>query len=251
MSTKFFGTSVKVEKGEARGWRTAVSYLTPGGALCPWATEGCRSVCLGKTAGRMQMTSVQAAQARRSERLRQLLHVPGGGVKAAARAYVDDLPKRPRRMAVRVNGTSDLPGLADAVAAEMQARGWFAAGARIYDYTKSVRAALAWCSGTSPVHRTFSLSESNWADARRVLAEGGNVAAVCEDWQVAERLAAELGASGLVDGDEHDLRFLDPDMRGEGPGQLVILMPKGAARRDQSGFVVRFVAGKLNREPAA
>ena len=240
--TKFFGSSTKVEKGEALGWRTAVSYLPPGGPLCPWATAGCRETCLGKTAGRMVMGSVQAAQARRAERLRGLLHA--GGLKAAASAYVDDLGARPRRLAVRVNGTSDLPGLADAVAAEMQARGWLAAGARIYDYTKSARAALAWCKGASRVHRTFSLAEGNWDDARRVLAAGGNVAAVVEGGAagpLAAGLAESLGASQVVDGDEHDLRFLDPDYRGKGPGCLVVLKPKGAARRDATGFVVREV----------
>lgn len=236
-ATKFFGRSTKCDKGEARGWRTAVSYLTPGGAECPWATPGCRDVCLGVTAGRMVMKPVRQAQANRTARLRQLLHA--GGVAAAASAYVDDLPRRPSRMAIRVNGTSDLPGLADAVAAELDRRGWLAAGARMYDYTKSVRAALAWCAGTSRVHRTFSLSESNWADARRVLQAGGNVAAVCENWQVAQQLCYQLGAFATIDGDEHDLRFLDPDRRGLGRGCLVALLPKGAARRDRSGFVVR------------
>jgi hypothetical protein len=39
--TKMFGSSTKVEKGKAFGWRTFISYLTPGGSLCPWASPGC------------------------------------------------------------------------------------------------------------------------------------------------------------------------------------------------------------------
>lgn len=139
-------------------------------------------------------------------------------------------------MAVRVNGTSDLPGLAEAVAVELERRH---IPARIYDYTKSERAALAWCSGRSKVHRTFSLSESNAAEAARVLAAGGNVAAVCESEAVAVGLGTRLAASQVLGGDETDLRFLDPDCRGKKAGCLIWLTPKGRAKHDRSCFVQR------------
>jgi hypothetical protein len=234
--TKFFGRSTKTLKGDAWGWRTAISYLLPGERECPWATAGCKAVCLGLTSGRMVMSTVRKAQRVRTERLRELLAT--GGVAQAAAAYVADLGVRPRRLAVRVNGTSDLPGLADAVHAEMARLGWTDVGARCYDYTKSVRAALAWCKGASQVHRTFSLSEDNLPDAKRVIEAGGNVAAVCDAGGMA-RLIAELLPCVVVDGDVHDLRFLDPDRRTLGRGCLVVLSPKGAARRDTSGFVWR------------
>jgi hypothetical protein len=110
----------------------------------------------------------------------------------------------------------------------------------VYDYTKSLRAALAWARGATLVHRTFSLSEANWDEARQALAAGVNVAVVVESEQVAEQLAAHLVVSGFYSGDEHDLRFLDIDLRGTGEaGCLCYLLPKGRARRDISGFVVR------------
>jgi len=37
----------------------------------------------------------------------------------------------------------------------------------------------------------------------------------------------------MVDGDVHDMRFLDPK------GSIVLLKAKGDAKRDHSGFVVR------------
>ena len=37
---------------------------------------------------------------------------------------------------------------------------------------------------------------------------------------------------GGIDGDENDLRFLDP------PGSMVYLKAKGLARKDDSGFVI-------------
>lgn len=257
-TTSFWGSSTKVEKGEALGWRTFVSYLPPGGALCPWVTVGCRSVCLGRNAGRMVMKGPRAAQDRRARQLQALLHV--GGVAAAARAYVEDLPKvvssgQRAYTAVRVNGSSDLPLLADAVAAELVARRF---AGRIYDYTKSLRAALAYAKGATQVHRTFSLNESNADEARQALAAGVNVAAVVEGGIAsveAARLALALGATGMLDGDAHDLRFLDPDERpsagGAGVGWLVVLAPKGRARRDATGFVVRPGDSRLDNLDAA
>ena len=81
----------------------------------------------------------------------------------------------------------------------------------------------------SNYHLTFSRSEANEADCRRVLEAGGNVAVVfgCPFPQT------YLGAT-VINGDEHDLRHLDP--RG---GFIVGLTPKGRkAKRDASGFVV-------------
>jgi len=67
-----------------------------------------------------------------------------------------------------------------------------------------------------------------------------NVAAMVQDESAALRLAETLGASGIVSGDDHDLRFLDTDMRGRGPGLVVYLTAKGGkARRDTSGFLVK------------
>ena len=42
----------------------------------------------------------------------------------------------------------------------------------------------------------------------------------------------EWYSGSKIDGDEHDLRFLDPD------GSLVYLKAKGNARKDASGFVI-------------
>jgi hypothetical protein len=242
----FWGSSTKVEKGLPFGWVTRISYLTPGGALCPWASPGCIELCLGKTSGHFQAPkgAARQAQAARAAMLAALLH--SGGVSAAAKAYVAGLGRGPRtgwsNVALRVNGTSDLPALADAVAKLAASQG---ITARFYDYTKSVRAALAWGAGRTTVHRTFSLSENNRPDALRVLAAGVNVAAVVHGGaasQLAQDLARALGAAGVIDGDQHDLRFLDHDARGAGPGWLVVLAPKGArAQRTDSGFVVRAV----------
>lgn len=84
---------------------------------------------------------------------------------------------------------------------------------------------------------TFSLSETNESTARAVLASGFNVAAVFAD----ELPETYLGRP-VHNGDLHDLRFLDPQ-----GGYIIGLSPKGrAAKRDQSGFVIRNYAARNN-----
>ena len=59
------------------------------------------------------------------------------------------------------------------------------------------------------------------------MAMGVNVAAVYRD---SARAVNNLNA---IDGDLHDLRFLDPK-----GGRIVALRAKGEAKKDQSGFVI-------------
>jgi hypothetical protein len=79
---------------------------------------------------------------------------------------------------------------------------------------------------------TFSRSETNEAKALELLARGINVAVV-----FGNGLPVTWNGFEVVNGDEHDLRHLDPC----GERSFVIgLSPKGnKAKRDTSGFVVR------------
>ena len=76
-------------------------------------------------------------------------------------------------------------------------------------------------------HLTFSRSESNDHQARLVLAMGGNVAVVFRN-----ELPKQWEKRNVIDGDESDLRFKDPQ------GCVVGLVEKGDAKKDESGFVV-------------
>jgi hypothetical protein len=84
-------------------------------------------------------------------------------------------------------------------------------------------------------HLTFSRSETNEPDVLRLLARGVNVAAV-----FAVKPEGYYGLYRVVDGDEHDLRQLDPKGDAVRGGYIIALSPKGRkAKRDTSGFVVR------------
>src|SRR5262247_4701396 len=145
------------------------------------------------------------------------------GFLAQLSAELDRLNKRARKgrkIAVRLNGTSDLPWHRWIDLARWESLVF-------YDYTKVARRFGDALPANYSV--TFSRSESNEGEALAVLARGGNVAAVFagdlpETWQ----------GYPLVQGDAHDLRFLDP--RG---GHVVGLTAKGSAKKDESGFVIR------------
>jgi hypothetical protein len=112
---------------------------------------------------------------------------------------------------------------------------------QFYDYTKHEDRVIKHARGLMPAnyHLTFSRSETNEDACLRVLAAGGNVAVVFavsshkrRDGTLAP-LPATWHGYRVVDGDEDDLRFLDP------AGVVVGLRAKGRkAPKDTSGFVV-------------
>lgn len=214
--------NAKTSKGESLGWLTAILYLAPadlsGRNVCPMASAGCRAGCLF-TAGRGAMANVFAG------RMNKTLYLfnDRAGFLAQLSRELDRLNKRARKgrkIAVRLNGTSDLPWHRWIDLARWESLVF-------YDYTKVARRFRDDLPANYSV--TFSRSESNEGEALAVLASGGNVAAVFagdlpETWQ----------GYPLVQGDAHDLRFLDP--RG---GHVVGLTAKGSAKKDESGFVIR------------
>ena len=74
---------------------------------------------------------------------------------------------------------------------------------------------------------TFSRSETNEAQCLEVLNRGGNVAVVFR-----KELPTHWNGFPVINGDENDLRFLDPK------GVVVGLKAKGKAKSDTTGFVV-------------
>jgi hypothetical protein len=233
--TQFFSLdSPKAIKARAYGYMNAINYMAPHrsagvGDLCGNASPGCVALCLGEHSGQAAMhkegETNAVIESRRAksimfmrERQRFMAELDAGIARAERKAQREGL-----KLCVRLNGATDI--------------NWLAVVKRyphiqFVDYTKSVRRALA--ALQSPVwpsnyHLTFSRSETNEGDCRAVLAAGGNVAVVfgCA-------LPKTYLGRPVVNGDDHDLRHLDP--RG---GMIIGLSPKGRkAKRDSSGFVV-------------
>ena len=102
---------------------------------------------------------------------------------------------------------------------------------RVYDYTK-VPGSIGHKSNPSNLHLTLSRDENNESKALELLAAGHNVAVVF----ASDSLPDSWKGFPVIDGDEHDVRFLDA------PGSVVGLRLKGtkAAKKVaiDSGFAV-------------
>jgi hypothetical protein len=128
--------------------------------------------------------------------------------------------------AARLNGSSDLSW-------ESLHPGLFRdfPSVAFFDYTKvytRMKAFLRDDDWPNNYHLTFSAAPGNHEMARQVLDSGGNVALVF--WP---KVPASFWGFRVIDGDNHDARFLDSQ------GVVVGLSAKGLARVDRSGFTVR------------
>jgi hypothetical protein len=128
---------------------------------------------------------------------------------------------------IRLNGTSDI-SFEDIIVQDGKNIFELFPAIQFYDYTPNHTRVKALTGHWSNYHLTFSRKESraNHAQAEKLLTMGVNVAAVYLD---AAKAVEKLGA---VDGDLHDLRFLDPK------GKIVALKAKGDAKKDKTGFVI-------------
>lgn len=237
----------KTAKGEGHGYLTAILHLAPhklaGFNVCGYASKGCAAACLN-TAGRggigLDADGLNMIQAARIQRTRLFKRDREAFLQAIAgeiTRHVRRAAKHGLKPAVRLNGTSDLPWerfpLTLSGETYLNVMAAFP-NVTFYDYTKwplnKRRPELA--PGYS---LTFSLCEDNDERAEAALQAGFNVAVVLD-----VRRSGDLPAihtigettAQVIDGDSHDLRFLDP------PGGVIVgLRAKGRAKRDTSGFV--------------
>lgn len=224
----------KIQKGTQRGYLSFILHLAPStlsgrGDVCPKSSAGCRAACLN-TAGRGGMfrpgettNRIQQARIRRTrlffEDRDQFM-----------RLLVDDINQaciwaRQRDLipVFRLNGTSDLSWERYSVSGADNIFELFST-IQFYDYTKVLGRRV---DHIANYHLTFSQSECNQADVERALSLGMNVAVAFD------QLPEQYLGRQVINGDQDDLRFLDPS------NCVVGLKAKGRARKDHSGFVIR------------
>lgn len=219
----------KTSKGIKRGWLTAILYLAPDttaklGTVCPKSTPGCRESCLF-TAGRGQFDTVRAARIARTGLLLRHAEQFYEQLREELSAFKQRAQRQGLRPCARLNGTSDLPKMAMRMAREFP-------DIMFYDYTKIPR---PWDRELSNYKLTFSRSETNERDWVEAFEHNINVAMVFAKPMKHDNgfmLSGSL-ALNLINGDQDDLRFLDPRPC------IVALKAKGRARKDTTGFVVR------------
>jgi hypothetical protein len=189
--------------------------------VCAFASPACSAECL-YSAGRGAFSNVQRSRVEKTKAYfankAQFLSTLGDNIAS----LIAKSTKASMRPAVRLNGTSDIAweksGLMDRFPS-----------VPFYDYTKNPLRFAQFLNGKLPKNYrlTFSRSETNEAQCLEFLARGGNVSVVFR-----KSLPKVWKGYPVVNGDETDLRFLDPK------GVVVGLVAKGKAKADVSGFVV-------------
>jgi hypothetical protein len=230
----------KVLKGMAQGYNTYILHLAPadlsGYETCAKRTDGCTAACLN-TAGRGGMFKrgentnvIQQARIRKTKMFfENRVEFMTTLVKDIELAI-----KQSKKMELvpvfRLNGTSDF-GLEknEGVRNGQLIRNIFTAFPEVqfYDYTKILGRKVK---EYSNYQLTFSAADGNDSDVLKALNDGLNVAVV---FGIKKTLPMPVDylSRPVFNGDESDLRFLDPK------GVIVGLYAKGKAKKDTTGFV--------------
>ena len=234
------GTNAKTVKGDGSEYLTAILYMTPYKIMidgksfnsCAMAKQAsCIDACL-YTAGRGQMSNVQTARQRKAEWfykdrvgfMKQLYE--------DIKKFQTYCHKRNIQPCVRLNGTTDIRWELIKIGA-YNIFDWFPE-VQFYDYTKIANRK---CKDIPNYHLTWSYSNANPEYAKlldKALEQGMNAAVVFRSnfIKVVPKCWHKWKGYPVIDGDQDDLRFLDPK-----GGHIVALYAKGKAKRDTSGFV--------------
>lgn len=251
----------KTAKGAALGYLTAVLHLAPfkasGLNVCPMAElAGCFAGCLN-TAGRggiakdrarfnphgleLPDNNIQRCRIARTHYFAEKQAAFMAQLVVEIRKHAKRAAKLGLKAAIRLNGTSDIRWesipVPHAIAVPVGTTHWpmlphiFARfpDVQFYDYTKIPNRRVE---GIANYSLSLSYSQASYRYSQMIAGaaheQGRNLVAV-----FGGPLPETFLGRPVINGDEHDLRFLDP------VGVVVGLKAKGAAKRDTSGFVVR------------
>ena len=222
----------KLLKGEKKGYLSFVLHLSPadvsGYETCAKRTAGCTAACLN-TAGRGGMfkkgETTNVIQEARKRKTRMFFENRSAFMSALLKEItlgIKQAEKKGMIPAFRLNGTSDIAWEKYEI---LEGRNIFQMFPEVqfYDYTKIRNRKVAHLTN---YHLTFSKADGNDMDVRLAASAGMNVAAVFK------QLPETYIGRPVINGDETDLRFLDPK------GVIVGLKAKGKAKKDTTGFVV-------------
>ena len=230
----------KTLKGMKEGYNTYILHLAPaklsGYETCPKRTIGCTDSCLN-LAGRGGMfkkgettNNIQKARIRKTKMFfENRIEFMADLVKDIELA-IKQSEKKGLIPVFRLNGTSDLSfEKYEVIRNGKLYRNIFSAFPDniFYDYTKVLGRKIQDIPNYS---LTFSAADGNDTDVFKAVAQGYNIAVVFGIKKTLPMPDSYLGLP-VFNGDESDLRFLDPKQ------VIVGLYAKGKAKKDVTGFV--------------
>ena len=218
-------TNVKTAKNNLE---TYILYMAPadtvaGFNLCPFASDGCKKVCIYGT-GRGRFSNVQESRINKSKFWAFDRPAFYAQLNSEILKIQHQAAKKGATVALRLNGTSDIDHI-DLIKRYTGTNVLDLSNLIFYDYTKNPNIVKKYLGSSYKI--TFSRSENNETKVLDVLAIGGNVAVVFRN-----ELPATWHGYQVMNGDETDLRYFDP------VNVVVGLKAKGDAKKDTSNFVI-------------
>lgn len=207
---------------------TAILHLAPhktsGYNVCPKASKSCSATCLFYS-GFGRYKYIQEARIRKTKLLMENRDLFKEYLFKDIESLIRKCKIDKKKPCVRLNGTSDLawekifPDIFTSFPA-----------VQFYDYTKIITKYKRFLNNQLPNNYflIFSRSETNEEECLDILESGGSVAIVFD------QLPKIWNGYRVVNGDSHDLRFLDSK-----PKTICGLLAKGRAKHEKNNFVVR------------
>jgi len=218
----------KSNKVSNKYW-SCIMHLRPiSTKICPYQDIAkCKDACLNTAGLGGVYPSIQKARQKktdlflndRDEFMQQLVKDINTFIRACQR--------KDKRPAIRLNGTSDIQWEYIEIDGYENIFAMFPE-VQFYDYTKIPTRKI---DHIPNYHLTWSYSEANNKYAKMFDKVPNNKAVVFKN----KILPSMFKGLKVIDGDTHDMRFLDE------PNSVVGLKAKGKARQDKSGFVINVV----------
>ena len=192
--------------------------------ICPYQDIAkCKNACLNTAGLGGVYPSIQKARQRktdlflndRDEFMKQLVH--------DIHKFLRACDRKEKKPAIRLNGTSDIQW--EKIDIDGQNIFEMFPQIQFYDYTKIPTRKV---DNIPNYHLTWSYSEANEKYAKMFDQVPNNKAVVFRT----KDLPSMFKGLKVIDGDTHDMRFLDK------PNSVVGLKAKGQAKKDYSGFVI-------------
>tara|TARA_R110000796_G_scaffold228357_1_gene345455 strand:- start:35 stop:721 length:687 start_codon:yes stop_codon:yes gene_type:complete len=219
-------SSVKIDKSQNDDWLNAVMYLEPtySTKVCKGRSQGCFKSCLIHS-GRMPMASAVNARTNRTALYFEQNELFVMQLKGEIAGMLATATKQGKKLAIRLNGTSDLDFSEVYNSFKM---------VQFYEYTKRVDLAKK-LGKLDNVDITFSKHENHSIESVKYLTDKQiNVAVVFDTSK--ENIPTEYNGVTVINGDKHDRRFEDTK------GRIVGLSLKGTNKVKQiaraTGFAV-------------
>jgi hypothetical protein len=218
----------KSNKVSEKYW-SCIMHLRPiSTKICPYQDIAkCKDACLNTAGLGGVYPSIQKARQKktdlflndRDEFMQQLVKDINTFIRACKR--------KDKRPAIRLNGTSDIQWEYIEIDGYENIFAMFP-DVQFYDYTKIPTRKIEHIPN---YHLTWSYSEANEKYAKMFDKVPNNKAVVFKN----KILPTMFKGLKVIDGDTHDMRFLDE------PNSVVGLKAKGKARQDKSGFVINVI----------